>query len=650
MASGLENIETIESPFRRFVTTIGVFPTAFTDAMTYYECLAYLVKYLEETVIPAVNENAEALEELQKLYIQLKSYVDNYFENLDVQEEINNKLDQMAEDGELADIIAQYLGLAGVLAFATVADMKEATNLVNGSYARTLGFHTLNDGGGATYYITDSGTANEMDVIAVGSLYANLIKGENINVKQVGAKGDGVNDDTANIQRAINIIDSVNVPAGIYMINAVTKISVKSGTKLLLDNNAIIKALPNSNDSYNIIEIKDVSNVSIVGGTLQGDRDDHTGETGQWGHCIKITDSSNIYLENIYLIDAWGDGISARGFTNLTLKDLRIKNVRRNGISVIGGTHLFSNNLLIEDVSGHNPQSGIDIEPDANTDVVKDINFENTIIRNCLLGFTVSLQNLDGTSGEISIDVNNLKVYNTPQGVYLIKPETLKGYANFNNLFLKENNKNGIIFSNYNYSTDFKTTFDNILIQRSAIADTGNTYSAIFWQGTSPSGNIDFKNIAVYQTNGITVNDFYSAVTSNDIAIIDVIHKTNNYNISNITNITLIDSYNVFKVVSSTASGTIGGSETRTFSMRNSGSTSQSATISAAAPIGYHCKFLNFSQSGNYVINLPADTYCKALSASSAPAITLSVGATLELERITSTEFIINSMSGTVTV
>ena len=108
MASGLENIETIESPFRRFVTTIGVFPTAFTDAMTYYECLAYLVKYLEDTVIPAVNENAEALEELQTLYIQLKSYVDNYFANLDVQEEIDNKLDEMATTGQLQYLINHY--------------------------------------------------------------------------------------------------------------------------------------------------------------------------------------------------------------------------------------------------------------------------------------------------------------------------------------------------------------------------------------------------------------------------------------------------------------------------------------------------------------------------------------------------------------
>ena len=108
MASSIENIETIESPFRRFVTTIGVFPTAFTDAMTYYECLAYLVKYLDDTVIPAVNENAEALAELQTLFVELKSYVEHYFDNLDVQNEINRKLDQMASDGSFELIFQSY--------------------------------------------------------------------------------------------------------------------------------------------------------------------------------------------------------------------------------------------------------------------------------------------------------------------------------------------------------------------------------------------------------------------------------------------------------------------------------------------------------------------------------------------------------------
>lgn len=97
------------SPFKRMVMTIGTLPTAFTESMTYYEALAYFAKYLEETVIPAVNQNAEATEELQTLFTELKSYVDNYFDNLDVQDEINAKLDAMVEDGTMATIINQEI-------------------------------------------------------------------------------------------------------------------------------------------------------------------------------------------------------------------------------------------------------------------------------------------------------------------------------------------------------------------------------------------------------------------------------------------------------------------------------------------------------------------------------------------------------------
>lgn len=204
MASGLENIETIESPFRRFVTTIGVFPTAFTDAMTYYECLAYLVKYLEDSVVPAVNENAEALKELQ-------DYVVHYFENLDVQEEINNKLDQMAEDGTLQEIITAYIQANVAWTFDTVAEMKTATNLIAGSYARTLGFYTLNDGGGATYYITDSGTADEKTVIAVGDLFANIVYNGVIKPEQLGCKCDENYDDAPYIQDCIDISKSLGI-------------------------------------------------------------------------------------------------------------------------------------------------------------------------------------------------------------------------------------------------------------------------------------------------------------------------------------------------------------------------------------------------------------------------------------------------------
>lgn len=141
------------SPFKCVVATIGNIPTSFAESLSYFEALQILAKYIQNTLIPALNGDTEAIAELQAKYNELKNYIDTYFDNLDVQEEINNKLDDMAEHGELADIIAQYLQLAGVLAFDTIADMQAATNIVNGSTARTLGSINYLDGKGAFYKI-----------------------------------------------------------------------------------------------------------------------------------------------------------------------------------------------------------------------------------------------------------------------------------------------------------------------------------------------------------------------------------------------------------------------------------------------------------------------------------------------------------------
>ena len=97
-----------EVKFPQFVNNLGIIPTSYKDSMNYYENLAWLCKFLEETVIPTVNQNGNAVEELQGLYIELNSYVTNYFENLDVQEEINNKLDEMATTGVLQESLSIY--------------------------------------------------------------------------------------------------------------------------------------------------------------------------------------------------------------------------------------------------------------------------------------------------------------------------------------------------------------------------------------------------------------------------------------------------------------------------------------------------------------------------------------------------------------
>ena len=99
----MNTIETLDStPFKHLVMSIGALPTSFVDSMSYYECMAWLIAYIRDKVVPACNNNAEAIKEIQ-----------NWIETLDLQDYVDNKLDEMVESGELATIIANYIVVCG---------------------------------------------------------------------------------------------------------------------------------------------------------------------------------------------------------------------------------------------------------------------------------------------------------------------------------------------------------------------------------------------------------------------------------------------------------------------------------------------------------------------------------------------------------
>lgn len=79
------------------------------DSMTTYKMLCKIVGYLQDVVIPNVNQIGNSQNDLIDKFNELKNYVDNYFINLDVQNEINNKLDEMAKDGTLENLIGKYV-------------------------------------------------------------------------------------------------------------------------------------------------------------------------------------------------------------------------------------------------------------------------------------------------------------------------------------------------------------------------------------------------------------------------------------------------------------------------------------------------------------------------------------------------------------
>lgn len=112
-----------------------------------------------------------------------------------------------------------------VYAFDTVAEMQAATYLEDGMTCHTNGFHASGDGGAAYYVVGTTGTANGMDVLALqGGLIATLVySSSHVNVRQLGAYGNGSTDDTDSIQRAFNLTNDYSVvffPMGKYIVKS----------------------------------------------------------------------------------------------------------------------------------------------------------------------------------------------------------------------------------------------------------------------------------------------------------------------------------------------------------------------------------------------------------------------------------------------
>lgn len=304
-------------PFRRFVLQNFPFIEHDFDALTSYQLFCKVVEYLNK-VIGSQNEVTQQMQ-----------YVLDYFNNLDVQEEIDNKLDEMAESGELAEIIASYLDTKAIFAFNTVSEMKSAENLINGSYARTLGYYSAGDGGAGLYKISDTSSVTAKQETLDSGLYAQLVTTKIVNPGAFGCYGDGTHDDTVALQAAIDYATTNNldiVGNATYLLSDTITFTSTSAKKITL---AHVKTSNLGNKALFKFDHSRYDQIKI--GTITGEKIDvpaiRNSYTHQTAFLLHGTSYENIEVEKIenfvcgfVLYSTGGSGAEGSYYNNISCK------------------------------------------------------------------------------------------------------------------------------------------------------------------------------------------------------------------------------------------------------------------------------------------------------------------------------------------
>ena len=223
---------------------------------------------------------------------------------------------------------------------------------------------------------------------ATGACTASPASPQVFNVKDApyGAKGDGITDDTAAIQKALDAAagtgGTVSIPAGTFLINPLASsgrgLVLKSNLTLAMAGGTVLKALPNGAANYALLTLSAVDHVTVTGGVLEGDRSAHTGTTGEWGHGLTLGGGANaIRIFGVTSRECWGDGFYVGQSSEVVFCGCTADHNRWQGMSITRGDGLQIRNCTFKNTAGTLPEAGLDIEPNAGDTV------NNVLITGC---------------------------------------------------------------------------------------------------------------------------------------------------------------------------------------------------------------------------------------------------------------------------
>lgn len=416
--------------------------------------------------------------------------------------------------------------------FNSVEEMKASNTLKAGALAKTQGFYQINDGGAAEYIIISDINEDEVDgarIISLqNNLYAELMIKDVINVKQWGAYGDGIHDDTVVIQKAYyygrnnNINKNVYVPTGTYKLtDSIVLLDYYSygnyAPKLIGDGRErTIFDVSSMDSSKNVFTIKGASGVfTNVGGngfSINAIDDGGTNENNPTAIYLEgacFTDWNDIRIKNcgngLYLSNnREGAFTEINRFTNIELQNCY-------------------NNVKIEQGIGNNSFHGNMFEVWTNNKTGQtSFNFVSGIVYNCRF-----ILNMWGDSGIVFFNINSnlLSRWN----FFDVRVETNKGkisgngtlwgfghFGGFPNgggekLITDETDQSKTVFCCSDFCTGTALFVDYNAITNEIKADIIQSPTTSLLIGTKNTKNLTVRDDGVFGNFGFSFNGNISA-------------------------------------------------------------------------------------------------------------------------------------------
>ena len=359
------------TPFKLCVLQNFPFIEADFDAVTNYQLLCKVVEYLNN-VIDNINQ-------LEQNFITLYNYVKDYFDNLDLQNEINNKIDELITTGEFNSFLS---GIYTPEMFGAKGDgVTDDTEAIQ----KALAFNNVNIS--KNYLITE-----------------NLVLHSNLKVFGGGTitKKSEFNDSYLN-HSIFSCTNSNNIDINnIVLISNSLAISVHGCSNVNITNLII------NSEKYSILisdsEKNESNGITISNIKLEND--------------VTIISSDGIHIDggcsNIYVTNVSGtsgdDFIALNAIEGIrkTIKNVIIDNIKCSGYA---GVRLYGQlNCVIENVSINNSyinsDNGIRL-----TNIVgfTEINlnaptFKNIVLSNCIVDSSIRNVFLSYINGSITFN------------------------------------------------------------------------------------------------------------------------------------------------------------------------------------------------------------------------------------------------------